>query len=142
MPIDFNVKDNMLHKAPMLLVDAILEENDKTATTSFKIKEDCIFLNKNSVLARPVFVEIIAQSFAAVDTYQKQRDKKEKSKGFLVGVRDFKIYGDARSGDELICKLEKTDEVNGLNICKAFVLKNGQTTNLAEGELRIFEITE
>ena len=60
-----------------------------------------------------------------------------------MGVRDFKIYGDARCGDELICRLEKTDEVNGLNVCKAVVLKNGKTINdnttLAEGELRIFE---
>ncbi|MDR3112788.1 MAG: hypothetical protein LBU09_00245 [Endomicrobium sp.] len=138
MTINFSVKDNMLHKKPMLLVDAILEETKKTAITSFKVQEDCIFLDETFVLARSVFVEIIAQSFAAVDTYQKQRDKKERSKGFLVGVRDFKIYADASCGDELICKLEKTDEVSGLNICKGAILKNGKA--LAEGELRIFEI--
>jgi predicted hotdog family 3-hydroxylacyl-ACP dehydratase len=139
MPIPFNVKENMLHKKPMLFVDAILEENGKTAATSFKVKEDCIFLNENKILARGVFIEITAQSFAAVDAYQKQRDKGKKSKGFLVGIRDFKFYADAMAGDELVCLLEKTDEINQLNVCRSKILKNGQTT-LAEGELRIFEI--
>ena len=138
MPINFNVKDNMLHKEPMLLLDAILEEDGKIAITSFKIKENNIFLDEAGIFARSAFIEIIAQSFAAIDTYQKQRDKGKPSKGFLVGVRDFKIYRDAHSGDDLRCKLEKTDEVSNLNLCRAEIFKDDG--KLAEGELRIFEI--
>jgi predicted hotdog family 3-hydroxylacyl-ACP dehydratase len=128
----------MLHKPPMLLVDCIIEENGDKAKTSFSVKEDCIFLDENMRLARSVFVELAAQSFAAVDAYQKTKAKGEKSKGFLVGVRDFHIYGDAHVGDELICSLEKADKVERLNICKSEIFKG--ELKIAQGELRIFEI--
>jgi predicted hotdog family 3-hydroxylacyl-ACP dehydratase len=136
--LDFDINKHMLHKPPMLFVDGIIEESGSKAKTLFTVKEDCIFLDETGRLARTVFIEIAAQSFAAVDSYQKHRDKGKRAKGFLVGIRDFFIYADALKNDELICVLEKTDEVGRLNICKAQVLKNG--VKLAEGELRIFEI--
>ena len=57
----------MLHKPPMLLVDKIIEENDKKATTSFAVKQDCIFLDENNILSKPALIEIAAQSFAAAN---------------------------------------------------------------------------
>ena len=73
---NFDLSKYMLHKPPMLLVDKILEENDKKATTSFAVKQDCIFLDENNILSRPALIEIAAQSFAAADIYQRIKNSK------------------------------------------------------------------
>ena len=136
----FNVKDYMIHKPPMLLVDKVLEESAAEAKTSFKIKDDCIFLDENNILAKSVLIEVAAQSFAVADIYQRTRDGRVLAKGFLVSVRDFKFYGDAKLGDEIICDIKKTNELAGVHIIEAKVFAG--TFSIAEGELRIFELPQ
>ena len=130
----------MIHKPPMLLVDAVLEENEKSGKTVFAVKNDCIFLDENGVLARPALVEIAAQSFAAIDIYQKMLNGKKPSKGFLVSIRNFEFYEDVKAGDEIICALEETNELAGIHVIEARLYKSADIT--AKGELRIFELPE
>ncbi|MCL2144254.1 MAG: hypothetical protein FWH43_01975 [Endomicrobia bacterium] len=137
---DFNLKDFMLHKPPMLLVDKVLEKSEKQAKTSFLAGKECIFLNENGVLARPALIEIAAQSFAAADIFQKTADGKKLSKGFLASVRDFQFYSDAKSGDEIICSIKETNEIAQLHVVEVELFIND--ARIARGELRIFELTE
>ena len=138
---DFNLKDYMIHKPPMLLVDKVDEESEKKAKTSFTVSKECIFLDENGVLARSALIEIAAQSFAAVDIYQRTVRARKLAKGFLVSVRDFKFTGsDAAAGDKIICSVEETSEIAHLHIVEAELSVNG--TYIASGELRIFELQE
>lgn len=136
----FDIKEHMIHKPPMLLVDKILEESPSKAKTSFSVNENCIFLDENNVLANSAFIEIAAQSFAAADIYQRTRDGKKLSKGFLVSVRDFKFLSEVKSGDEIICHVERTNEIAGLHVVETKLLAGDVL--VAEGELRIFEFQE
>lgn len=136
---NFDLSKYMLHKPPMLLVDKIIEENDKKATTSFAVKQDCIFLGENNILSRPALIEIAAQSFAAADIYQRIKSSKALVKGFLVSIRKFGFTGQARLGDEIICKAEEISEIAGLHIVSAQLWVGGNC--IAGGELRIFEIS-
>ena len=130
----------MFHKPPMLLVDKITESESMRGTTEFTVPADCIFLDQNGLLSRSAMVEIAAQSFAAHDIYRKMLENKKASKGFLVSVREFIFFSDARKGDKLVCRLEKTDEIAKLHILRAEMLKNGAV--IAKGELRIFEMAD
>ncbi|AKL98323.1 hypothetical protein [Endomicrobium proavitum] len=136
----FNLKKHMFHKAPMLLVDKILEESESRGQTKFFIKPDNIFVDENNFFSRAAFIEIAAQSFAAIDLYQKNKKNKESAKGFLVSVRDFSFYNDAKANEEIFCNLERIDSIEQMHIIKVEVLKD--RTVLAGGELRIFEILE
>lgn len=138
--IDFNIEENMVHKPPMLMVDKILEEEDLKAKTSFTIREDNICLDENGVLARAALIEIAAQSFAAIDRYRKIKANLKTAKGFLASVKDFKFYDDAKNGNEIICSLEKTDEIAGMHIINADLFVNNNM--IASGEIRIFEFPE
>ncbi|MDR1695939.1 MAG: hypothetical protein LBR69_04845 [Endomicrobium sp.] len=133
----FNVKENMFHKPPMLLVDEVLEESENKGKTSFKIKDDNIFIGDGGVFARSALIEIAAQSFAATDSLQKAKKNIEPSKGFLAAVRNFEFFADAKAGDEIICEIEKTDEMAQLHMVKAGLFSGGK--KLACGEFRIFE---
>lgn len=137
---NFDLKDHMIHQPPMLLVDKILEESPSKAKTSFTVNENCIFLDENNVLARSALVEIAAQSFAAADIYQRTVSGKSFSKGFLVSVRDFKFLKDVISGDEIICRVERTNEIAGLHVIETKLFVADMC--VAEGELRIFELPE
>lgn len=138
--IDFNVKKNMVHKPPMLMVDKILEEDGMKTKTSFAIKEDNICLDENGILARAALIEIAAQSFAAIDRYRKLKAGLETAKGFLASIKDYNFYGNAKVGDEIICILEKTDEIAGMHIVNTDILVNDNI--IASGEIRIFEFPE
>jgi predicted hotdog family 3-hydroxylacyl-ACP dehydratase len=138
--INFNVKENMFHQPPMLLVDNILEESANSGKASFLIKKDCIFLDSERTVLRAALIEMAAQALSAVDAYQRKRDKKPSLKGFLVGVKNFKFYGDAKENDTVICAIDKCDELAGMHIVKALIYANGLA--IARGELRIFEIAD
>lgn len=139
-PEQFDLKEHMIHKPPMLLVDKLLEESAKKAKTSFFVREECIFLDGNNILAKSALIEIAAQSFAAADIYQKTTRAKEPAKGFLVSVRDFKFTGDAHAGDEIICHVEEVNDIEQMHIIEARLFVND--TCISEGELRIFEMQE
>jgi predicted hotdog family 3-hydroxylacyl-ACP dehydratase len=130
----------MLHKPPMLLVDRVVEEEEKQAKTSFTVGKNCIFLDENGVLARSALIEIAAQSFAAADIFQKTTRGRKLSKGFLVSVRGFQFDGDAQAGDEIICSIRETNEIAQLHVIEAELHIKGR--RIAVGELRIFEISD
>jgi predicted hotdog family 3-hydroxylacyl-ACP dehydratase len=137
---NFDIKKYMLHKYPMLFVDEILEESENRGRTKFVVKKDNIFVDESGNLSRAAFIEIAAQSFAAVDLYQKTAKRQKTSKGFLVNVREFVFFGDAKIGDELQCAIERTDNISQMHIVKTQMFRN--EIILANGEFRIFELAE
>ena len=137
---NFSLIENMRHQPPMLFTDEILSEAPNKGITLFRIKKDCIFLQENGLLSHSAFIEIAAQSFAAVNTFQKIRDGKEPSKGFLTAVKDFEFLVDAKEGDEILCDMEKVDEFERLHIAKAVLKKKDGSAIFAKGEIRIYEL--
>ncbi|MCL2389896.1 MAG: hypothetical protein FWD54_03235 [Endomicrobia bacterium] len=137
---EFNVKENMFHKPPMLLVDEVLEESADKGKTSFEIRDGNIFIGTNGIFSRAALIEIAAQSFAAVDKFQKMRKNLDSSKGFLASVKSFEFFADTKSGDKVICVIEKTDEIAHLHIIKTELFVNDK--KIAAGEFRIFEFAD
>ncbi|MDR1952783.1 MAG: hypothetical protein LBQ37_04670 [Elusimicrobiota bacterium] len=137
---DFNLRKNMIHQPPMLMVDEILCENSMSGKTLFRVHKDCIFLNSRGVLQRTAMIEIAAQSFAAIDIFQKKEKGLKYSKGFIAGIRDFQFFSDAKIDDEIICNTEKIDELGQLYITKADLINKKTGEVLAKGEIRIYEM--
>ena len=137
---NFNLAENMRHQPPMLLADELLSQASNKATMLFRLKKDCIFLQENGLLSRSAFIEIAAQTFAAVDAFQKIKDGKNASKGFLASVKDFEFFADAKEGDEILCDIEKADEFEHMHIAKAVLKKPDGLALFAKGEIRIYEL--
>ncbi|MDR0486060.1 MAG: hypothetical protein LBH29_04965 [Elusimicrobiota bacterium] len=135
----FNLSENMFHKAPMLLVDKILEENTESGRASFKILNDSIFIDKDGYFSRAALIDFAAQSLAAVDIFQKQRDALKIKKGFLASVKNFSFYKDAKAGDTLLSFINRTDNLAGIHIVCAEIFKNSWENLIAKGEIRIYE---
>jgi len=137
---DFNLKNNMSHQSPMLLVDEILSESSDSGSTVLTVRKDNIFLDESGFLSRCAFIEIAAQSFAAIDIYQKTLKKENRVNGFLAAARDFSFYADAKENDTIVCELHKFDELEKLHFIKA-KLSSDKGSLLAQGEIRIYELS-
>ena len=134
---EMDITKLMLHRPPMLLVDKVLEIDGDFARTSFEIKPDNIFLDKNNVLARPAQIEIMAQALAASNAFNSKLKNKPTEKGFLVMLKNINFYADAKCGDILECHINIVDFIAQTHIAQG-KLFNQNGTLLCEGEIRIY----
>jgi len=132
-----NITKLMLHRPPMLLVDKVLEVNGDFARTSFEIKPDNIFLDKNNVLKRSAQIEIMAQALAASNAFDSKQKNKPTQKGFLVMLKNITFFADAKCGDILECHINIVDFIAQTHIAQG-KLFNQAGTLLCEGEIRIY----
>lgn len=132
-----NITKLMLHRPPMLLVDKVHEIKGDFARTSFEIKPDNIFLNKNNVLERTAQIEIMAQALAASNAYNSKINNKPTQKGFLVMLKNITFFADAKCGDILECHINIVDFIAQTHIAQG-KLFNQEGTLLCEGEIRIY----
>ena len=122
---------------PMLLVDKVLEVDGDFAKTSFEIKPDNIFLDKNNVLKRSAQIEIMAQALAASNAFDSKQKNKPTQKGFLVMLKNITFFADAKCGDILECHINIVDFIAQTHIAQG-KLFNQTGTLLCEGEIRIY----
>jgi predicted hotdog family 3-hydroxylacyl-ACP dehydratase len=127
-------------RPPMLLVDTLVHRDrpgnfSVVATTA---PTAGIFLDQDGGLIPEYFVELVAQSGAAVNGYDAITDNAGKTRGFLVGIDNFVWQCGARGGEELTVDLVKTFEFGPVTVMSGKVF-NTAGTLLAEGEIKAWE---
>jgi 3-hydroxymyristoyl/3-hydroxydecanoyl-(acyl carrier protein) dehydratase len=128
-------KINIPQKPPMVMVDRIISSEDTTTITSFVIREDNVFI-QDGLLREPGLIENIAQSAAAaVSSKPVNADEKPKL-GFIGAIRDLRIHGFPKTGDEIETKVTVTHEIFNATVVSGEIRLNDQL--IAECELRIF----
>jgi predicted hotdog family 3-hydroxylacyl-ACP dehydratase len=94
-PVD--IKKYLPHRAPMLMVDMILEMDDEKVETVFEIKEGNIFL-ENGFFTESGLVENMAQTCSSVVAKDYFIDENNNDKtgvnvvGFISGIKTLKIH--------------------------------------------------
>lgn len=97
-----------------------------------------IFLDPDGGLIPEYFVELVAQSGAAVNGYDAITDNAGKTRGFLVGIDNFVWQGGARGGEELKVELVKTFEFGPVTVMSGRIF-NAAGALLAKGEIKAWE---
>lgn len=124
------------HRRPMCLVDRLVEFGGNSGVVEAVIKPDDLVVGMDGVLDRITFIELIAQSYAAVRGYSDLLGGKDIKKGFLVAAKSIEIKGEASAGDLLRIKVTTTAEVGDFNIADGIVMKGGKA--LAEGNITVW----
>ena len=83
------IKKYLPHDGPMLLIDRLIEVNDKKATTEVHISEKSQFY-ENGQVPGWIGIEYMAQTIAILGGHLGQKLGEERSIGFLLGVRKYK----------------------------------------------------
>jgi predicted hotdog family 3-hydroxylacyl-ACP dehydratase len=94
-PVD--IKKYLPHRAPMLMVDMILEMDDEKVETIFEIKQNNIFI-ENGFFTESGLVENMAQTCSSVVAKDYFVDENKNDKidvnvvGFISGIKTLNIY--------------------------------------------------
>lgn len=96
------IQNYLPHRAPMLLVDLILELNHHEAKTIFEIKEDNLFI-ENGFFAEVGLIENAAQTCSSIvgqSFFSEQNSEKNINViGFISGIKKLKVHQLAKTGD-------------------------------------------
>ncbi len=90
------------HRPPMQLVDRLLTAADGNGTVEVVPGPGCPLLDADGGLETVALVELLAQSYAAVQGYSDHCAGRPPGRGFLVGIRRAQLYAPARRGDRLL----------------------------------------
>lgn len=138
-PLDLPVAADTLlpQRPPMLAIDRLTEfQTGQGGVAELTVGHDSLFLRTDGSVEPTLFVELIAQSFAAVKGYENLMEGNPVAKGFLVEVKRFEVFGTARGGDTLSIVIRKTGETDDFALAAGMVMREGET--LASGNVMVW----
>lgn len=121
--------DEMIpHRAPFKMIDQIVsfDDDSKSSVLEYTVKENSPFLNPDGSLDGESFLEIIAQAAAAQHGFNLKREGAKEELGFLVGVRDLQISGQAFKGDTVTVQVECGTEIETVSAVSGSISKAGK----------------
>ncbi len=100
---DINIEDLLPHRDRMLLIDEILEVDDKAAVTRATVTDQWPFFDGNAVDSL-ILIELVAQTAGINNSWGriKKRGLDSEKKGWLVGIKQSRFFVDSVSLHDLI----------------------------------------
>ncbi|MFC1888470.1 radical SAM protein [Thermodesulfobacteriota bacterium] len=133
--LPMSVEDFIPQKGPMRLIDTLLSVGERCAQVSVDVTQDMPFVHDDGSLDESVYLEMIAQSIAAMNGF-KQRERNTEPEGLLVGAKNLTMPGNAGVGDTLRINVFKAAKFGDLAIIRGTVRRNEEI--IAEGEIKIW----
>jgi predicted hotdog family 3-hydroxylacyl-ACP dehydratase len=112
---DINIGDLLPHRDRMLLIDEILEVDDKTAVTRATVTDQWPFFDGNGVDSL-VLIEVVAQTAGISNGWVRiqKHGKDSEKKGWLVGIKQSRFFVDTLVlNDRIITRAENQFEYEG-----------------------------
>ena len=118
----------------MVMVDELLQVTDQTATSSFCILPDNIFVDEGN-FTEPGLIENIAQTAAAMVGYQCMLRQVPVPVGFIAAVKDLKVTAVPQMQTVIQTQVMVTNNVLDITIVEGRVEQSGKL--LCSCEMRI-----
>jgi predicted hotdog family 3-hydroxylacyl-ACP dehydratase len=118
MKIGVDIQNYLPHRAPMLMVDLILDIDSNFVETTFLIKEDNIFVD-NNIFIEAGLIENTAQTCSAIvgKKYFFEEDGTENENvnviGFISALKNLKIHSLPKTGDTITTKANLVSKFTG-----------------------------
>ncbi|WP_321531600.1 hypothetical protein [uncultured Desulfuromonas sp.] len=124
------------HRPPMLLVDALVAFTPGCGTVVSEVHAEDLFVCEDGSLEPVAFIELIAQSYAAIKGYEDTLNGVPVREGFLVGGRQVKLLSKAHVGDRLTIDIETSGQLEGFCVVDGVVRCDEEI--LAEGSIKLW----
>lgn len=95
------------------------------------------FLDEQGRLDACAFPEMLAQGIAASHGFRLSTEDRRRHRGFLLGIKDFTVSGEARAGETLQVKLRQLVRIENFGVVGGTVARHGQ--ELARGEIKVWQ---
>jgi 3-hydroxyacyl-[acyl-carrier-protein] dehydratase len=131
MSLVADIEAYMPHRLPMRLVSELLcvEEDYAEARTTLDIGN--VVVDPNGKVEAAALMEIMAQAYAAAHGYQNKQKGKPAMRGYLAGIKDFRIEYLPSVGKPLLIKMKSSSpfeefyNVEGQILCEDSVVASG-----------------
>jgi radical SAM protein with 4Fe4S-binding SPASM domain len=126
---------------PTRMVDRLLSVGERVAVVETTIQQDNLFVNEDGTLEDSAYLEIIAQSAAALNGFRSTRRQAagNEPEGYLLGARDVEVLDTARVGDVLNTRVFKAARYGDFGIIEGQVFRDEHL--LARGEIKVWHNT-
>ncbi len=125
------------HSRLMCVVDYLIEAGEKSAVTLAVVVKDSPFASKDGTVDETIFIEMLGQTIAAGNGYKLNEEDRRNQKGFLIGIKDFKIQRPPQVGENLQIKASKSAKFGGFAIIDGSIHCGSEV--LASGEIKVFQ---
>lgn len=141
--MEIEITDLIPQRAPIMMVDALLQANDEEATCMLTVREDNFFLETDGNMAEVGLIEHIAQSASAFAGYRAIADgATEPPVGYIGEVKNFHLYQRPQLGDTIVTTITMGPTVEGVTIIRGETKKktgpNDAETIFANTTMKIF----
>jgi predicted hotdog family 3-hydroxylacyl-ACP dehydratase len=134
IPADFDILELIPQRYPMIMIDALITADEKSARGKLHILESNLFI-ENGVLAEPGLIEFIAQTAAAYTGFKNKTASKEVSEGYIGAIKNLVIYELPRINSNIESEIVVENEIVGYTIIAGRVFHDDKL--MAECEMRI-----
>jgi radical SAM protein with 4Fe4S-binding SPASM domain len=121
---------------PMRVVDALVAVGERSGTVSVTVSDEMPFVGSDGVLAETAYLEMIAQSIAALNGFKQLGTPPSSSEGYLVGVQELEILEKARVGDSLNISVHKDARFGKFAVVRGVISRDQAV--LARGAIKIW----
>ncbi|MDR6760706.1 3-hydroxymyristoyl/3-hydroxydecanoyl-(acyl carrier protein) dehydratase [Flavobacterium sp. 2755] len=140
-----DIQNYLPHRAPMLMVDLILDIDANFVETTFLIKEDNIFV-QNNVFIEAGLIENTAQTCSSIvgKKYFFDEDGTENENvnviGFISALKNVKIHSLPKVGETIITKADLVSKFVGddYTLCTMSCQSSVEDQILLECEINLF----
>jgi predicted hotdog family 3-hydroxylacyl-ACP dehydratase len=133
----FDILELIPQRAPFVMITELMDVREQSATSSFRILEDNIFV-KDGQFQESGLIENIAQTAAAMSGYKAKKSGKAAEIGFLGGVKNLRIYYLPAVDTNLATEVTLEYQVMNVNLLKGFIRQEDKL--VAECEMKVFLI--
>ncbi len=121
----------------MRVVSNLLEIGERYAKVESIFSSKSQFIKKDGSLEEITYMEIMAQSAAVMNGFEKFDTGAPDPAGFLIGGRKINIYAKTYAEEKLLIDIYKTAKFGNFGILTAKI-KRGDDL-IAEGEIKIYK---
>jgi len=114
------------HRTPMRLVDTLLSAHEGCGVTESALPPTSMMADGEGRLDEVAFMEMIAQSYAALKGYMNLVEGKPAGEGFLVGIRRLEVTGRAYAGDRLLTSIRAGASFGGFAVVEGSVTRGDE----------------
>jgi predicted hotdog family 3-hydroxylacyl-ACP dehydratase len=130
-----NVAGLIPHGESMRMVDQLTMVGERIGHTTFSVTNQCILADGFGRVDEVAFIEMIAQSFAAVHGFH--LDERRRHRGLLLGVKELVVREEARVGDRLTVHLRKVTRFGDFGVVEGDIFRQDGKL-MASGQVKIW----
>jgi predicted hotdog family 3-hydroxylacyl-ACP dehydratase len=131
MSLVVDIEAYMPHRPPMRLVSELFCVEESYAEAGTTLSSEAVVIDPNGRVEAAALMEIMAQAYAAAHGYQNKQKGKPALRGYLAGIKDFRVESLPPAGKRLLIKMNSSSpfeefyNVEGQIICDDSVVASG-----------------